>query len=42
MYGRGSSLGHVTNIMLTHFHSLVPRSLHMKFVVFEESKFQFS
>ena len=30
IYGRGSHLGHVTNIILTHFHCLVPKSLDVK------------
>ena len=29
--GCGSHLGQVTNIILTHFHFLVPKSLHTKF-----------
>ena len=31
IYGRGGHLGHVTRIMLTNFHFLVPGSLHTKF-----------
>ena len=31
MYGRGGHLGHVTRIMLTKFHFLVPESFHTKF-----------
>ena len=31
MYGRGSHLGHVTSIMSSNFHFLVPESLHIKF-----------
>ena len=31
IYGRGSHLGHVTSIMLIHFHFLVPESFHAKF-----------
>ena len=30
IYGRGGHLGHVTNIMLTNFHFLVPESFHTK------------
>ena len=31
IYGRGGHLGHVTSIMLSHFHFLVPESFHTKF-----------
>ena len=31
IYGRGGHLGHVTQIMLTNFHFLVPDSFHTKF-----------
>ena len=31
IYGHGSHLGHVTRIMLTNFHFLVPESFHTKF-----------
>ena len=31
IYGRGGHLGHVTKIMLTNFHFLVPESFHTKF-----------
>ena len=31
IYGHGGHLGHVTQIMLTNFHFLVPESLHTKF-----------
>ena len=31
IYGRGSHLGHVTRIMLTNFHFLVPESFQAKF-----------
>ena len=31
IYGRGSHLCHVTRIMSTHFHFLVPESFHTKF-----------
>ena len=32
IYGRGSHLGHVTSIMSSDFHFLVPESFHKKFV----------
>ena len=31
IYGRGGHLGHVTRIMLTNFHFLIPESFHTKF-----------
>ena len=31
IYGHGGHLGHVTIIMLTNFHFLVPESSHTKF-----------
>ena len=31
MYGRVGQLGHVTSIMLSDFHFLVPESFHTKF-----------
>ena len=31
IYGHGCHLGHVTRIMLTNFHYLVPESFHTKF-----------
>ena len=31
IYGPGGHLGHVTSIMLTNFHFLVPESFHTKF-----------
>ena len=31
IYGRGSHLGHVTSIMSSNFHFLVPESFHIKF-----------
>ena len=31
VYGRGSHLGHVTSIMSSYFHCLVPESFHTKF-----------
>ena len=30
-YGRGGNLGHVTSIMSSYFHILVPESFHTKF-----------
>ena len=30
IYGRGGHLGHVTSIMSSNFHFLVPESLHTK------------
>ena len=30
IYGHGGHLGHVTRIMLTNFHFLVPESFHTK------------
>ena len=30
-YGRGGHLGHVTSIMSSYFHFLVPESFHTKF-----------
>ena len=32
VYGHGGHLGHVTSIMSTDFHYLVPESFHKKFV----------
>ena len=32
IYGRDGHLGHVTNIILQHFHFQVPKSLHKKLV----------
>ena len=32
IYGHGGHLGHVTRIMLTNFHFLVPESFHTKLV----------
>ena len=32
IYGRGGHLGHVTSIMSSDFHSLVPENFHTKFV----------
>ena len=31
IYGRGGHLGHVTSIMSSDFHFLVPESFHTKF-----------
>ena len=31
IYGRGGHLGHVTSIMSSDFHCLVPESFHTKF-----------
>ena len=31
IYGRGGHLGHVTSIMSSDFHFIVPESLHTKF-----------
>ena len=31
IYGRGGHLGHVTSVMLSDFHFLVPESFHTKF-----------
>ena len=31
IYGRGGHLGHVTSIMASDFHFLVPNSFHTKF-----------
>ena len=31
IYGRGGTLGHVTSIMSSDFHFLVPESFHTKF-----------
>ena len=31
IYGHGGHLGHVTNIMPSDFHFLVPESIHTKF-----------
>ena len=46
IYGLGGLLGHVTSIMLSDFHFLVPESFHTKFgqigtVVSEKIKFEF-
>ena len=46
IYGRGGHLGHVTSIMLTNFHCLVPESVHTNLVqigtvVSEKIQFEF-
>ena len=38
-YGRVSHLGHVTSIMLSDFHFLVPESFHIKFGSDQHSSF---
>ena len=39
IYGRGSHLGHVTSIMSSDFHFLVPESFHTKFGLDRHSSF---
>ena len=39
IYGRGGHLGHVTSIMSSDFHFLVPESFHTKFVSDRHSNF---
>ena len=39
IYGRGGHLGHVTSIMLSDFHFLVPESFHEKFISDRHSSF---
>ena len=39
VYGHGGHLGHVTRIMLTNFHFLVPESFHTKFISERPSSF---
>ena len=44
IYGHGSHVGHVTQLICINFHSYSPSSFHMKFVpndltVFEKNKF---
>ena len=39
IYGHGSHLGHVTSIMSSDFHFLVPESLHTKFGSDQQSSF---
>ena len=38
-YGHGGHLGHVTSIMSSDFHFLVPESFHAKFVSDRHSSF---
>ena len=39
IYGRGGHLGHVTSIMSSDFHFLVPESFHTKFGSDRQSSF---
>ena len=39
IYGRGGHLGHVTTIMSSDFHFLVPESFHTKFGLDRHSSF---
>ena len=39
IYGRGGHLGHVTSIMSSNFHFLVPESFHTKFGSERQSSF---
>ena len=39
IYGRGGHLGHVTSIMLSDFHFLVPENFHTKFGSDQHSSF---
>ena len=39
IYGRGGHLGHVTSIMSSDFHSLVPKSFYTKFASDRHSSF---
>ena len=39
IYGRGCHLGHVTNIMSSEFHFLLPESFHKKFGPDRQSSF---
>ena len=39
IYGRGGHLGHVTSIMSSDFHILVPESFHTKFGSDQHSAF---
>ena len=39
IYGRGGHLGHVTSIMSSYFHFLVPESFHTKFGLDRHSSF---
>ena len=40
MYGPGGHLGHVTIIMSSDFHFLVPESFHKKFGLDRQSSFR--
>ena len=39
IYGRGGHIGHVTSIMSSDFHNLVPESFHTKFGSHRHSSF---
>ena len=39
IYGHGDHIGHVTSIILTDFHFLVPESFHKKFGSDRQSSF---
>ena len=39
IYGSGGHLGHVTSIMSSDFHCLVPESFHTKFGSYRHSSF---
>ena len=39
IYGLGGHLGHVTSIMSSDFHFLVPESFHTKFGLYRHSSF---
>ena len=39
IYGHGCHIGHVTSIMSSNFHFLVPESLHTKFGLERHSSF---
>ena len=39
IYGRGGHLGHVTSIISSDFHFLVPESLHTKYYLDRHSSF---
>ena len=41
IYGHGGHLGHVTSIMSSDFHFLVPESLHIKFGFLRKAKLSF-
>ena len=40
IYGRGGHLGHMTSVMSSDFHFLVPESLHTKFDSDRHSSFR--